>query len=1353
MFIRHLSLILALSLSSVAFASDTPPKVDAALGSYSIHEAEASGKAAQMERSRAKGLVSGKSWAPLLDPSPIDVTKYSIQLFLDFDREVVSGSVEVAFQAVEPAVETVNLDAWSGLRVLGITLLEDPAFPFDSPIEIPFNHQGDVLSITLPQPLSAGNGLRIRISYGGRAGYRGDGINWDYHGSSQRVAWTMAEPFGARVWWPCNDRPDDKAIVDVTITAPSEYTVASNGLMEGMIDHGDGQTTTRWASVYPVAPYLVVMNAADFVYSEETYVSEQGTTMPVALYAFPEVAEQAEIDLEITPDMIETMAALFGEYPFVDEKYGNCTANFGGGMEHQTLTTISASAIGTSWMPWLNVHELGHQWWGDWVTCSDWRELWLNEGFATLTEWLWAEHLGESTLQNYLRDSDQIGLFLGPVYDNPIPFSGTVYDKGAWVLRMMRHLLGDEDFFDGVATYRQAHAGQAATSEDLKAAFETVSGRDLEQFFQQWVYGENRPRFQYSWEPIEGPTIRLVIDQIQSNAELFEMPLEIRVSTTAGNEDHRIELAAVEQQTIEIPLASTPTGVTFDPNRWSLFIASSSDQPSVDLGPDAPGPFDCGLASIFSPSTITIPLTNAGGSPLEVYDWGFSDGSDFNITAPTQLPFTLAPGESVDVEITFRAGGFGNRANWMWLLSNDPNNSGFSYARITGTGTLFPGVNLQWPSSVNFRQVPIFGDQIATFDLTNMGEESVALSSQIEGEEFSLLTPIPQVSEPGTRHTVLLRYSPEEIGSHEGILVLHTDDPVEPTIEIDLRGTGISAPHIRVEPSTLAFGIVAQSQGAVLRISNDGTEDLQLLEARVEGSYGLADNTVFPAIVGPDQHVDLLMFQTSEETGATLGTLRLRSTDPGLPWASIPLSSISVPEPIDPQDHFEIPATASTAGLGGAWWSTDVVLLNTSETDAAADLKFSPSGPSDNTNIDQTVTILARTQRTLSDVVAELGYQGAGGMTVTASDQEIILTTRTAAEDSGQTFGQTISPILRGDAQQGLTTSVLSGLSSGDGFHSNLGLYNLSDQRITVTFEVYSSAGASLGEITLTAAAGAFTQRISALETLNAGVLRGAWAKATSSESTDLFTCYASVVDDQSHDPTFIPATLIDQATGDLILPAVAAQPGLHQTRWATELTLANPSDTEVQATLSYHTADGLTTETVERLIPEGAAFYANDLLREIFGVEGSGWLEIHASGPLVSGCRIFNNAAEGSFGQFIPASPILSQENQGTYVVPGLRSDDGFRTNLGLTSYSEFDTTVDVTMYSSDGVSLGTENVVLPAGAFIQLVEVLDQQFGFEGSAWAEVTATDPEVLFSAHASVIDGSTGDPSFIPGSER
>ena len=890
-----------LMTTAIVSAGRIPPIPEPA----SIHEAEAAAKRVALTTARDKGLIAVEGWAPLQEPSPIDVASYDLSLFLDFDREVVSGAVEIDLAIVEDGIDSVDFDAWAGLRILGVTVLEDSRRPFASPVEAGFSHVGDVLSIPFPGGLEAGRRLRILVSYGGRASSRGYGINWDHHDGG-RIAWTMAEPFGARVWWPCNDRPDDKATVRLSVTAPAQYTVASNGVpYDTPFNHDDGTTTSIWESVYPVATYLVVMNVADFVRSESIYESTTGTTMPVVLYALPEVADQAELDLADTPEMIRTMAGYFGEYPFIEEKYGNCTVDFGGGMEHQTLTSIAAGAVGGSWMPWLNVHELGHQWWGDWVTCADWRDLWLNEGFATLTEWLWAEHLGEATLRSYLEQSDRNGLFLGPVYDNPVPFSGTVYDKGAWVLRMLRRLLGDEVFFNGVAAYRQAFPGGAATTEDLKTAFEGVSGLDLDRFFDQWVYGKNRPSFHYSWQPVAGPALSLTMKQVQRNAGLFEMPLDLRVTTTAGTEDHQIDIAAVTRQTFDIPLDAPATAITFDPNQWSLFLAKTDDRPDLDLGPLSPGPFDAGFASAVQSNTLTIPLSNIGGAPLEILAWGFSYSSvpDFSIVSPGPLPLTLDPGESIDIEIRFQAADMGIRSNWLYILSNDPDADGLTLARVEGHGTVLPGTWLELPSRLNFPETPTLSAEERSLTLSNYGDTDLALSARIEGNSFSLLQGPPTLLAAGDQATLLVRFLPASTGSFEGTLTIETDDPSKPRFEVSLRGEGIPAPHIEISPTTLDLGVGAAPASGIVTITNGGNEDLNLLEISIEGPFQTVAAPSFPMTLAPGERLDLEVGTIPRERAGTYrGILRILSDDPVLPWATVPLWTLETTDPVTNDD-------------------------------------------------------------------------------------------------------------------------------------------------------------------------------------------------------------------------------------------------------------------------------------------------------------------------------------------------------------------------------------------------------------------------------------------------------------------
>ncbi len=221
-------------------------------------------------------------------------------------------------------------------------------------------------------------------------------------------------------------------------------------------------------------------------------------------------------------------------------------------------------------MQWLNVHELGHQWWGDWVTMDDWRHIWLNEGYATHTEWLWAEHLGPEVFAQYLADEDWRGWFSGPVFDNPSPFSWTIYAKGSWVAWMLRHVIGDDAFFDAMAAYRAANAGATGTTDELREAMETASEMELDWFFDEWVYGLYRPRYVYDWSNGAGSMLELTVRQVQTNTGLFKMPMNIRVTTASGTEDHRVWIEALAEQTVSIQLQADATAVELNPDTHVL---------------------------------------------------------------------------------------------------------------------------------------------------------------------------------------------------------------------------------------------------------------------------------------------------------------------------------------------------------------------------------------------------------------------------------------------------------------------------------------------------------------------------------------------------------------------------------------------------------------------------------------------------------------------------------------------------------------------------------------------------------------------------------------------------------------
>jgi hypothetical protein len=277
--------------------------------------------------------------------------------------------------------------------------------------------------------------------------------------------------------------------------------------------------------------------------------------------------------------MLETFRPLYGEYPFINEKYGIYNFPFGGGMEHQTITGQGGFS------EWLTAHELGHQWWGDAVTCKTWNHIWLNEGFASYTEALWEEFKAGSSglpaLKSYMAGMKYTGGGSVYVYDDEVDelweiFNGsTSYDKGAWVVHMLRHVLGDENFWDAIAAYRAAYEDSAATTEDLQAICEGFyDGGSLDWFFLEWIYGERAPSYAYGWtsSQVNGQDyLLLYIDQTQSAAyQRFTMPIDIVVNGVTN-----VVFNDADPEHFVIPTGSTPTIVQFDPDAWVLWSSAS----------------------------------------------------------------------------------------------------------------------------------------------------------------------------------------------------------------------------------------------------------------------------------------------------------------------------------------------------------------------------------------------------------------------------------------------------------------------------------------------------------------------------------------------------------------------------------------------------------------------------------------------------------------------------------------------------------------------------------------------------------------------------------------------------------
>ena len=392
---------------------------------------------------------------------------------------------------------------------------------------------------------------------------------------------TLSEPYFARSWWPCKDYPDDKAdSVDITITYPSDLFCSSNGVMVADIDNLDGTRTTYWEHRYPITTYLVSLAITDFAHWREWWHYDVADSMPVDYWVFPDRLSAAQSGWAPMLDMLDTLSDRFGLYPFVDEKYAMSMFAWGGGMEHQTNTSMGSSATYQS----ITVHEAAHQWWGNMITCESWQHIWLNEGFASYAEALWFESLGDfNDLRSYMNGMRYTSG--GTIYVQDTTgvwsiFSSRVYDKGAWVLHMLRHVLGDATFYAALEAYYNDPVLQHAyaSTEDFRDVCAAVSGIDLDRFFADWIYGEYYPKYvtSYTYDQVASDSF-VVYAQVRqeqsSSPQVFEFP-SVDLSVYAGGVWYDFSEPMTERsQDYILHLGGTtfaPGDFTIDRNDWIL---------------------------------------------------------------------------------------------------------------------------------------------------------------------------------------------------------------------------------------------------------------------------------------------------------------------------------------------------------------------------------------------------------------------------------------------------------------------------------------------------------------------------------------------------------------------------------------------------------------------------------------------------------------------------------------------------------------------------------------------------------------------------------------------------------------
>lgn len=465
--------------------------------------------------------------------------------------------------------------------------------------------------VTLDRAYDVDEEFTLTISYTGQTRAEGFGsIKVATHsGNTQPVIFTLSEPYYAYTWWPVKDgdvgQPGDnadKAFIDFHITAPNNMKAASNGVLISTQNLGGGRNRYHWRTNYPIAPYLVSMGVANYNTWSRTY-SHPGGAMPVEFYIYPgnDTTSNRTAWERVLP-MFPVFRTVFGEYPFINEKYGHYNFNFSGGMEHQTMTGLGTFSETTI------AHELGHQWWGDMVTCRTWHDIWLNEGFATYSEALYQERRTgvvnpsayfSAMLSRKPSDPSQTVYVYNVGNGGAIFSSNAVYQKGAWVLHQLRGVVGDATFFQILADYRAAYEGSAATTDDFANIAAATYGQDLGWFFDEWVYQGGAPNYQFGWQAtnVGGQNYLLVkISQTHTDPAypaVFTMPVELRATIAGQSQFHRVWNDARDEWFV-VPVNGTVTVLAFDPNQWILRgtttnVAYQAGPPKIVAASPIPG--------------------------------------------------------------------------------------------------------------------------------------------------------------------------------------------------------------------------------------------------------------------------------------------------------------------------------------------------------------------------------------------------------------------------------------------------------------------------------------------------------------------------------------------------------------------------------------------------------------------------------------------------------------------------------------------------------------------------------------------------------------------------------------------
>jgi aminopeptidase N len=390
-------------------------------------------------------------------------------------------------------------------------------------------------------------------------------------------------PNRARQWFPAIDHPYDKATVEFFVTAPDRYDTIANGALIETISQPNGTRLTHWREAVAIPTYCMVIGATQFS------IIKAGAANGTALsyYLYPKDGARGMKDFGRALQMLEFYTKLIGPYPYEKLALVESSTRFGG-MENSSAIFFDEKAFnGSDKLEPTVVHEIAHQWFGDSITESDWHHLWLSEGFATYFGRLFFEHADgrERFTQMMLEDkAAYLQAYAGnprPIYDPAITnlfalLNANNYQKGGWLLHMLRHVMGDAPFFAGIRDYYRAYRDRNALTADFASAMERAAGRKLDWFFNQWFYGAGYPVYDAAWHWDAGAK-ELHLRIAQRQAQLFQMPLDVAYALDHQSRRETVEVKEREQ-TFTFKCDRKPQRVAIDPDEWLLKVASLKEE-------------------------------------------------------------------------------------------------------------------------------------------------------------------------------------------------------------------------------------------------------------------------------------------------------------------------------------------------------------------------------------------------------------------------------------------------------------------------------------------------------------------------------------------------------------------------------------------------------------------------------------------------------------------------------------------------------------------------------------------------------------------------------------------------------